>query len=286
MSAGISISLLCAFLFHPFCCCLFIYFIISKLIYLLNGQSNQLTCQVYYDWSFLRHVTVLSILFSFFPRDSFVFADVPSPPSGLHVSDIYHDSCVLSWSPPVSDGGLPVSGFHVEQRLLTRPSWLRLTTTPVSGTRYQVSGLMDGQSYQYRVLSENRVGLSEPSAPSATIVAKDPWDKPAAPGPPQITDVTRRSCKLTWLPPTSDGGDDIRTYVVEHKVADAFKWVRANEGERILDTSYRITGLHSELDYVFRVAAENRAGIGPYSEASLPVRALDPKGMTHQSHCH
>ena len=209
---------------------------------------------------------------------NFLFLDVPTPPGGVHASDIYHDSCVLSWSSPSTDGGSPITGYHIEQRLLVRPSWLRITTTPVSGTRHHVTGLMDGQSYQYRVFAENRIGLSEPSAPSATVLAKDPWDKPGAPGLPQISDVTRRSCKLSWLPPTSDGGDDIRTYVIEYKVADAFKWIRANEGERILDTSYRVTGLHGDLDYEFRVAAENRGGIGPYSELSMPVRALDPQG--------
>ena len=96
----------------------------------------------------------------------------------------------------------------------------------------------------------------------------------------QISDVTRRSCKLTWHPPVSDGGDEIRAYVVEYRFTGAFKWVRANEGERNPDRFCRVTGLQGDLDYEFRVAAENRAGVGPYSEASLVVKAHDPTGET------
>jgi len=124
---------------------------------------------------------VLNMTWIFWP-----IPDVPTPPSGIHVSDIYKDSCVLSWSPSTSDGGSPITGYHIEQRLVSRPMWLPVSSHPVSGVSYRPTGLMEGQSYQYRVIAENRVGRSEPSALSATVLAKDPWDKPAAPGSPTV----------------------------------------------------------------------------------------------------
>ena len=109
------------------------------------------------------------------------------PPSSVHIGDIYHDSCIVSWSPPSGDGGQPITGYQVEQRLLSRPTWLRVNPVPVSGLSYHATGLSEGQTYQYRVIAENRVGHSEPSAPSAAVLAKDPWEKPGAPGTPHVS---------------------------------------------------------------------------------------------------
>lgn len=67
--------------------------------------------------------------------------------------------------------------------------------------------------------------------------------------------------------------------MVEYKFTNAFKWLRANESERTTEPFYRVSGLQDDLDYEFRVAAENRAGVGPYSEATLPIKAHDPKGF-------
>ncbi|VDP02052.1 unnamed protein product [Schistosoma curassoni] len=36
--------------------------------------------------------------------------DKPQPPSDVEAKDIYADSCVLTWSPPESDGGCPIIG--------------------------------------------------------------------------------------------------------------------------------------------------------------------------------
>jgi len=57
------------------------------------------------------------------------------------------------------------------------------------------------------------------------------------------------------------------------------KWIRANEVTPISDTYFKIGGLHEDIDYEFRVAAENRAGIGPYSEVSSPVKTYVHKGL-------
>lgn len=72
----------------------------------------------------------------------------------------------------------------------------------------------------------------------------------------------------------------MRNYIIEYKVLGSFKWIRANEGERVLETYYKVTGLHDDLEYEFRIAAENKGGIGPFSEVTMSVKAKDPEGMT------
>jgi len=125
---------------------------------------------------------------------------------------------MVTWSPPASDGGSPVTGYHVEQRLISRPSWVRVGPV-VSGTSLRVPGLYDGQTYQFRVTAETRAGLGDPSPASAAVTARDPWTRPGPPSMPQVSDVTKKSCRVSWLPPSDDGGDSIRGYVVEYKVS-------------------------------------------------------------------
>ena len=76
----------------------------------------------------------------------------------------------------------------------------------------------------------------------------------------------------------SDGGNNIRHYLVEYKGSDGFRWTKANDGERTPETYYRVSGLHADTDYEFRVSAENKAGYGPYSDTTTPIRAKDPIG--------
>ena len=66
----------------------------------------------------------------------------------------------------------------------------------------------------------------------------------------------------------------------------ALKWIRANEVTPISDTYFKIGGLHEDIDYEFRVAAENTAGLGPYSEVSSPVKTYVHKGTHAHTRTH
>jgi titin len=134
---------------------------------------------------------------------------VPSAPSQPRITDITADSCLVSWSAPSSDGGAPITGYHVERRRPNASGWSRLTALPTTDTRYAARDLLPGTAYEFRVLAENRAGLSPAGTASGPVLARDPWDKPACPTNPKITEVTKRSCKLSWRPPTTDGGDEV-----------------------------------------------------------------------------
>ena len=79
---------------------------------------------------------------------------------------------------------------------------------------------------------------------------------------------------LAYKPPADDGGAEITNYVVEHREEGLAKWTRATK-ENIGKTSYTVTGLTATSVYEFRVAAENRAGVGPASDPSQPVAAKE-----------
>lgn len=206
-----------------------------------------------------------------------MFVGVPSPPANLRVTNVFKDSCILSWSASGTDGGSPILGYHVERRTGGHSGrWTKITGRYIADTSYHVVDLIEGSAYEFRITAENKVGESQPCSPSLPVTAKDPWDTPGVPGTPTVSDITKRSCKLSWSPPTSDGGNAIRNYLIEYRAVGAFKWLLANEGDRTTDTTYKVIGLHTDTEYDFRIAAENKAGAGPYASTAMAIMAKDP----------
>lgn len=78
--------------------------------------------------------------------------------------------------------------------------------------------------------------------------------------------------RIVWERPNSDGGDAIQNYVLESRTLSAAggKWVALNVGFRISLPEFVYTDARPACEYVFRVAAMNRAGTGRPSETSEP----------------
>lgn len=102
-------------------------------------------------------------------------------------------------------------------------------------------------------------------------------EKPGKPGTPDYADIKDGKIPLKWVKPEDDGGSPIFNYVLEYRIEGAFKWKRITE-ETISDLKYAAKGLNVDDLYEFRVAAENKAGVGPYSDPSEPVKAKEPIG--------
>jgi hypothetical protein len=95
-------------------------------------------------------------------------------------------------------------------------------------------------------------------------------EKPGKPDPPQITSTTNSTASLAYKPPADDGGAEITNYVIEYREESLSKWTRATK-DTVSKTSYTVTGLKKDTVYEFRVAAENKAGVGPASDPSSPA---------------
>ncbi|MED5017978.1 S-layer homology domain-containing protein [Paenibacillus chibensis] len=82
---------------------------------------------------------------------------------------------VVSFTPPVNDGGSPVSGYIV----ITSPGGVRTggTSSPI-----KVTGLANGTAYTFTVVAVNAAGESIPSSPSGEVVPLQPSSGGESPG--------------------------------------------------------------------------------------------------------
>ena len=104
-------------------------------------------------------------------------------------------------------------------------------------------------------------------------------DKPGKPSIPKPTDVTKRTAKLSWKAPKSDGGAPITNYKLEYRMLGAFRWTPVKED--ISGTTFIVYGLEEDSEYEFRVAAVNKAGQGQFAISDESVRTTEPVGMYH-----
>lgn len=95
-------------------------------------------------------------------------------------------------------------------------------------------------------------------------------DRPGAPeGVPEIKAVQKHAVKLSWQPPSQDGGSPITGYIIEKCDLQTGVWRRAL-CSRIPECT--VDCLEEFKEYKFRVLAENMVGIsepGPESTVIL-----------------
>uniref|UniRef100_A0A673GNE0 Titin n=1 Tax=Sinocyclocheilus rhinocerous TaxID=307959 RepID=A0A673GNE0_9TELE len=199
--------------------------------------------------------------------------DRPGPPKGpLTVSDITAEKCVLTWNPPADDGGANIQHYVIEKRESSRLAWTNVASElPVN--QYQVTKLLKGNEYIFRVMAVNKYGVGEPLE-SEAIIADNPYVRPDPPQTPEITAVTKDSVVLCWGAPASNGGSEITNYRIEKRDRISLRWVKCNK-RNVTDLQFKVTALVPGHEYEFRVFAENAAGISEPSPSSPFVKATD-----------
>jgi len=102
-------------------------------------------------------------------------------------------------------------------------------------------------------------------------------DVPSAPQNVRGVEVDATYITLAWDSPASDGGSPLTGYVIEKKDVKRADYVFvANVDATTLQ--YKATRLFEGCDYLFRVFAENQAGLSQPSELEKPITAKMPYG--------
>ncbi|XP_024910202.1 myomesin-1 isoform X3 [Cynoglossus semilaevis] len=207
----------------------------------------------------------------------------PAPPYGITVLECVRDSMVLAWKQPTFAGGADITGYFVDYREVidgVPGQWHEANIKAISERAYRVSDLKENRKYQFQVRATNMAGVGIPSMPSDTFLCEE-WTI-AVPGPPhdlQITEVRSDSVVLLWKPPVYQGRDPVNGFYLDIKEAgaaeEAWRGVNTKATEK---TFMKIKNLTEGETYVFRVRAQNKAGVGKTSEVTEPVPALTKPG--------
>lgn len=189
----------------------------------------------------------------------------PGKPTGV----AGNNQVTLSWNAPVSDGGSAIIDYRIQRKINGQPdsSFVNVTDSVSSSTSVVVTGLTNGTAYIFRVRAVNALNLLGPFSLNSS-----PITPVTTPGAPTITSVVtgNSTATLTWTAPTI--GAPITDYVIQRKFngTNDDKYVTISDGVSTA-TTYTNSGLTNGISYIFRVAAVNSVGQGPYSTPSAPA---------------
>ncbi|XP_061877466.1 M-protein, striated muscle-like isoform X4 [Entelurus aequoreus] len=207
----------------------------------------------------------------------------PAPPFGISVLECVRDSMVLAWKQPAFVGGADISGYFVDYREVidgVPGKWHEANIRAISERAYRVTDLKENRKYQFQVRAANIAGVGIPSLPSDTFLCEE-WTI-AVPGPPhdlELREVRRDSMTLLWKPPVYQGRDPVNGFYVDIKEAEAPEeaW-RGINTKATENTFFKVNNLKEGETYIFRVRAQNQAGVGKTSDISERVQALTKPG--------
>uniref|UniRef100_A0A8C4Q4G4 Myomesin 1 n=1 Tax=Eptatretus burgeri TaxID=7764 RepID=A0A8C4Q4G4_EPTBU len=205
----------------------------------------------------------------------YFFVAPPTSPHGIVILESVKDSMVLGWKAPRATGGLDVTGYYVDYQMMKNTHEGQNFSS--ASCTWQVTNLKENSDYRFRVRAANMAGVGPPSDISDCITCQE-WTL-AVPGPPhslQTQEARIDSVVLLWHMPVYVGRSPVSGYYVDKceadKANDYLQWQAVNE-VTVKSRFLKVTGLVEGRSYVFRVRAENRAGVGKASEMTDAVLA-------------
>jgi len=177
----------------------------------------------------------------------------------------------INWVAPANNGSA-ITDYAVQRRLNGQAAWTSLVDGVSAATTFTNTGLVNGVGCVYRIAAINARGASAWSADSAVVV---PSSAPNAPvnlsvlTPYNPATNTGGIVALRWTAPANNGSLII-DYIIQRKENvqnSSFVQVAVVKSPAVTASIPSTNG----TSYVFKVAARNAKGIGPFSLDSAVV---------------
>uniref|UniRef100_A0A672ZBT1 Myomesin 1a (skelemin) n=1 Tax=Sphaeramia orbicularis TaxID=375764 RepID=A0A672ZBT1_9TELE len=208
---------------------------------------------------------------------------IPSKPTGVTLLEAVKDYMVLGWNEPGDNGGADVRGYFVDYRTVKGSvfgKWHEMNHQAVTSCTYKAENLKENVLYQFQVRAMNMAGVSTASLPSSSLECKE-WTitVPGAPVGLHVLEVRDTSVVVLWEPPVFDGRSPVNGYYLDLKEASTGDEGWKGVHEKVNTKKYiKVTSLKPGTSYVFRVRAQNLAGVGKPSANLGPILAQTRPG--------
>eukprot|EP00069_Balaena_mysticetus_P004942 bmy_04559T0 len=183
----------------------------------------------------------------------------PGSPLNVRCLNLNRDCLTLTWTPPSDTRGNPITSYSIELCQGESEQWVLCHQTPGGTCRCPIQGLVEGQSYRFRVRAISRAGSSIPSKASEPVAMGDPEE-------------ARRKTEIPF-----DMGKTITVSTDDSEGSGT--WEAINSETPVKSPRFALLDLEKGKTYVFRVRAINQHGMSDPSEPSEPI-ALRGKPAT------
>lgn len=191
------------------------------------------------------------------PPSNEITAILGNPPDGPQSPSAVVSShqIAVSWSPPVDDGGTPITGYLAKA---THGSSSATCQVGDLATGCTITGLTNGDTYAVTVVAQNEAGNSTP----VSVGSYEPIGPPPA---PTLLTATPSAGQIaaTWSAPPTDGGSSLTGYTATANDGNAPESCTAGGSA----TGCTITGLVNGEHYTVTVTASNTYGAGSVSNS-------------------
>ncbi|XP_004394807.1 PREDICTED: myomesin-3 [Odobenus rosmarus divergens] len=229
----------------------------------------------------------------------------PGSPLNVQCLNVNRDCLILTWTPPSDTRGNPITGYSIERCRGESGQWVPCHEAPSGICRCPIQGLLEGQSYRFRVRAVSRAGRSLPSKASELVVMGDPdearkkteisfdlgnkitvstddfEDFVTIPSPPtnvHASEIRDAYVVLSWEEPRPRGKAPL-TYTLEKSIIGSGTWEAISSETPVKSPRFALLDLEKGKSYVFKVRAINQYGMSDPSEPSEPI-ALRGKPAT------
>jgi titin len=178
---------------------------------------------------------------------------------------------IVSWTPPLDDGGEPISDYSIRYRVVGAANWTSVTHSPSATTNYIVLGLVHTTVYEVQVAAVNVNGAGDWSASAGFRTLA------VAPGAPTgiAALAGNAAIQASWVAPADNGGANLTQFEVQRRLVGGV-WATGGTVNGATAKLLVVQRLRNGSRYELRVRARNAAGWGPYSTSVVATTKLVP----------